>query len=48
MNNNIKPLGQKAYGSISHLPYSRLVNGDHHIDETDARLIKIVWATFVY
>lgn len=29
---NIKPLGQKAYGSIPHLPYSRLGIGDHHIE----------------
>ncbi len=36
MINNIKPLGQKAYGSIPHLPYSRLGNGDHHIEEGQA------------
>lgn len=28
--NAIKPLGQKAYGSIPHLPGSRLGPGDHH------------------
>jgi ATP-dependent RNA circularization protein (DNA/RNA ligase family) len=28
---NEKPLGQKAYGSIPHLPGSRLGSGDHHI-----------------
>ena len=33
---NIKPLGQKAYGSIPHLPYSRLGIGDHHIEEGQA------------
>jgi len=36
MINNIKPLGQKAYGSIPHLPYSRLGTGDHHIEEGQA------------
>lgn len=36
MNNNIKPIGQKAYGSIPHLPYSRLGTGDHHIEEGQA------------
>ena len=36
MNKNIKPLGQKAYGSIPHLPYSRLGTGDHHIEEGQA------------
>lgn len=36
MNDNIKPLGQKAYGSIPHLPYSRLGAGDHHIEEGQA------------
>ena len=30
---NIKPLGQKAYGSIPHLPGSRLGVGDHHVSE---------------
>jgi ATP-dependent RNA circularization protein (DNA/RNA ligase family) len=29
---NKKPLGQKAYGSIPHLPNSRLGPGDHHIE----------------
>ena len=33
---NTKPLGQKAYGSIPHLPYSRLGTGDHHITEGQA------------
>jgi len=36
MIDNIKPLGQKAYGSIPHLPYSRLGTGDHHIEEGQA------------
>ena len=36
MNNNIKPIGKKAYGSIPHLPYSRLGTGDHHIEEGQA------------
>ena len=36
MDNNLKPLGQKAYGSIPHLPYSRLGIGDHHIGEGQA------------
>lgn len=33
---NIKPLGQKAYGSIPHLPGSRLGVGDHHVSEGQA------------
>jgi ATP-dependent RNA circularization protein (DNA/RNA ligase family) len=36
MYKNVKPLGQKAYGSIPHLPYSRLGTGDHHIDQGQA------------
>ena len=28
-----KPLGRKAYGSIGHLPDSRLGPGDHNVDE---------------
>ena len=36
MDNNIKPLGQKSYGSIPHLPYSRLGIGDHHIENSQA------------
>jgi hypothetical protein len=31
-----KPLGQKAYGSIPHLPGSRLGEGDHHVSEGQA------------
>jgi RNA ligase len=33
-----KPLGQKAYGSIAHLPGSRLGPGDHHCHEGQARI----------
>ncbi len=33
---NIKPLGQKAYGSIPHFPGSRLGIGDHHVSEGQA------------
>jgi hypothetical protein len=33
---NIKPLGQKAYGRIPHLPYSRLGTGDYRIEEGKA------------
>jgi hypothetical protein len=35
---NIKPLGQKAYGSIPHLPGSRLGEKDHHISEGQAKI----------
>lgn len=38
MNKNTKPLGQKAYGSIPHLPYSRLGEGDHHIEIGQAEI----------
>lgn len=34
----IKPLGQKAYGSIPHLPGSRLGPGDHHCHEGQAKI----------
>lgn len=34
----IKPLGYKAYGSIPHLPGSRLGEGDHHCHEGQARI----------
>jgi ATP-dependent RNA circularization protein (DNA/RNA ligase family) len=30
---NKKPLGQKAYGSIPHLPNSRLGLGEHHVEK---------------
>lgn len=36
MDKLIKPLGQKAYGSIPHLPGSRLGIGDHHITHGQA------------
>lgn len=36
MTKNTKPLGQKAYGSIPHLPFSRIGTGDHHIEEGQA------------
>lgn len=34
-----KPLGKKSYGSIGHLPGSRIGPGDHHIDEGQASKI---------
>ncbi|WP_202614648.1 RNA ligase family protein, partial [Escherichia coli] len=33
-----KPLGRKAYGSIPHLPGSRLGPADHHCHEGQARI----------
>ena len=33
-----KPLGHKAYGSIGHLPGSRLGPGDHHVHEGQGRI----------
>lgn len=33
-----KPLNQKAYGSIPHLPTSRLGPGDHHVTPGQARI----------
>lgn len=33
-----KPLGQKAYGSIGHLPSSRLGIGDHHVHEGQSKI----------
>lgn len=33
-----KPLGRKAYGSIPHLPNSRLGKGDHRVHEGSARI----------
>ncbi|MDF2189299.1 RNA ligase family protein [Paraflavitalea sp. CAU 1676] len=33
-----KPLGYKAYGSIPHLPGSRLGSGDHHCEHGQARI----------
>jgi hypothetical protein len=38
MEKNIKPLGRKAYGSIPHLPFSRLGEGDHHIEIGQAEI----------
>jgi ATP-dependent RNA circularization protein (DNA/RNA ligase family) len=32
----VKPLGKKSYGSIGHLPGSRLGPGDHHVNEGQA------------
>lgn len=34
----VKPLGVPAYGSIPHLPGSKLGPGDHHIHEGQARI----------
>lgn len=34
----MKPLGKKAYGSIPHLPGSRLGPGDYHISEGQAKI----------
>lgn len=34
----MKPLGYKAYGSIPHLPGSRLGDGDHHCHEGQAKI----------
>jgi hypothetical protein len=34
----MKPLGIKAYGSIPHLPGSRLGTGDHHCHEGQAKI----------
>jgi hypothetical protein len=36
-----KPLGRKSYGSIPHLPGSRLGPGDHHITEGQARICTV-------
>jgi len=38
MSDPTKPLGRRAYGSIPHLPGSRLGAGDHHITEGQARI----------
>jgi len=35
---NTKPLGIKNYGSIAHLPNSRMGAGDHHCDKGQARI----------
>lgn len=34
----MKPLGIKNYGSIGHLPNSRMGSGDHHIHEGQAKI----------
>lgn len=34
----MKPLGHKNYGSIGHLPKSRLGDGDHHVTEGQSRI----------
>jgi len=34
----VKPLGRKAYGSIAHLPGSRLGPGEHHAHEGQVRI----------
>lgn len=39
--NPLKPLGCKAYGSIPHLPNSRLGPGDHHIPEGQANICTV-------
>ncbi len=36
--NSMKPLGRKSYGSVSHLPNSRLGEGDHHCSEGQGRI----------
>lgn len=36
-----KPLGYKAYGSIGHLPNSRLGSGDHCVSEGQARICTV-------
>lgn len=36
-----KPLGGKSYGSIPHLPGSRLGPGDHHVSEGQARICTV-------
>ena len=34
----MKPLGHKAYGSIPHLPNSRMGPGEHHISPGQAKI----------
>lgn len=36
-----KPLGRKSYGSIGHLPNSRLGTGDHHVHEGQAKICTV-------
>ena len=37
----VKPFGRLSYGSIPHLPGSRLGSGDHHITEGQARILTV-------
>src|SRR5687767_9833960 len=37
----VKPLGRTAYGSIGHLPGSRLGPGDHAVPEGQARICTV-------
>lgn len=37
----VKPLGRKAYGSIPHLPTSRLGPGEHHVHSGQARICTV-------
>ena len=39
--NQVKPLGRKCYGSIGHLPGSRLGPGDHRINDGQARILTV-------
>ncbi len=41
MYKSTKPLGRKAYGSIGHLPNSRLGPGDHAVTEGQARICEL-------
>ena len=38
ISNNLKPLGRKAYGSIGHLPNSRMGPKEHHVHEGQQRI----------
>ncbi len=37
----MKPLGIKNYGSIGHLPNSRMGSGDHHIEKGQAKIATV-------
>ena len=39
--NQAKPLGRKSYGSIGHLPGSRLGPGDHCVNDGQARILTV-------
>jgi hypothetical protein len=41
MSTDEKPLGRKAYGSIPHLPGSRMGPGDHHCHEGQAHIATV-------